>query len=115
MRGLHGEKVRADETTMTTRWTRDPRKPPKPKAPTPKLDAPLEAYPATCDRCGHTATRAGGCVEITDAIIIFSWLFTGGAAPAPPSPASPGYRAEECDSDATDDAIGCEGQAVTCG
>ena len=56
-----------------------------------------------------------GNIEITDAIIIFSWLFTGGAAPAPPSPASPGYRAEECDSDATDDAIGCESPAVTCG
>ena len=56
-----------------------------------------------------------GNIEITDAIIIFSWLFTGGAAPAPPSPASPGYRAEECDNDATDDGIGCELQAVTCG
>ncbi|MGE4606310.1 MAG: hypothetical protein AAEJ52_06175, partial [Myxococcota bacterium] len=69
---LHGEEVRADETTTmrTTRWTRDPRKPPKPKATGTtgtKLDAPLEAYPSKCDTCGHTATRAGGCVEIFDA------------------------------------------------
>jgi hypothetical protein len=55
-----------------------------------------------------------GAVEITDAIIIFSWLFTGGAAPAAPSPLSPGYTAAECGPDATEDGIGCDALAPTC-
>jgi hypothetical protein len=65
--------------------------------------------------CGDAAdTNDTGSVEITDAIIIFSWLFTGGAAPAAPSPLSPGYSAAECDSDPTEDGLGCERPSPVC-
>ena len=60
-------------------------------------------------------TNDTGAVEITDAIIIFSWLFTGGVAPAVPSPQSPGYLPADCGPDATKDGLGCETPAPTCG
>ena len=69
------------------------------------------APPACLDAADTNDT---GSVEITDAIIIFSWLFTGGAAPAEPSPVSPGYRREECGSDATDDGIDCARPSPVC-
>ena len=53
-------------------------------------------------------------IEITDAIIIFSWLFSGGAAPAEPSPLSPGYSAKECAGDPTDDGLGCDRLSPVC-
>ena len=55
-----------------------------------------------------------GNIEITDAIIIFSWLFTGGAPPAPPTPSSPGYPAEDCGVDETEDGLGCEMPTRVC-
>ena len=66
----------------------------------------------TGDNRNHTNDT--GNVEITDAIIIFSWLFTGGAPPAAPSPVSPGYSAEECRGDPTDDALGCVSPSPVC-
>ena len=59
-------------------------------------------------------TNDSGVVEITDAIIIFSWLFTGGAAPVDPSPLSPGYEREECGEDLTGDGIGCNQVSPVC-
>ena len=59
-------------------------------------------------------TNDTGTVEITDAIIIFSWLFSGGAPPAEPSPLSPGYSREECAADPTEDGIGCARPSATC-
>ena len=47
-------------------------------------------------------------------IIIFSWLFSGGDAPAAPSPLSPGYGRDECTEDPTEDGIGCEVVSPTC-
>ena len=65
--------------------------------------------------CADAAdTNDTGNVEITDAIIIFSWLFTGGASPAAPSPLSPGYSAEECAEDPTEDGLGCELPSPVC-
>ena len=55
-----------------------------------------------------------GAMEITDAIIIFGWLFTGGLPPAAPTPLSPGYSAEECGVDPTEDGLGCEQVSLTC-
>jgi len=55
-----------------------------------------------------------GAIEITDAIIVFSWLFSGGNAPAAPSPASPGYLSTDCGEDVTEDGLGCESVAITC-
>ena len=69
------------------------------------------APPACADAMDTNDT---GNIEITDAIIIFSWLFTGGAPPAAPSPASPGYTAEECGADDTDDELGCESPSPVC-
>ena len=69
------------------------------------------AAPACADAADTNDT---GNVEITDAIIIFSWLFTGGAPPAAPSPLSPGYSAEECRGDPTDDALGCASPSPVC-
>ena len=37
-----------------------------------------------------------------------------GAPPAAPSPLSPGYSAEECRSDPTDDALGCASPSPVC-
>ena len=55
-----------------------------------------------------------GAIEITDAIIIFSWLFTGGDVPAEPSPTVPGYPAEDCGEDLTEDGIDCEQASPVC-
>jgi len=55
-----------------------------------------------------------GVLEITDAIIIFGWLFNGGGAPAAPAPLSPGYSAEQCGVDPTEDGFGCERVSLTC-
>ena len=59
-------------------------------------------------------TNDTGAIEITDAIIIFGWLFTGGVPPAAPTPLSPGYSEEECGVDPTEDALGCERVSPTC-
>jgi hypothetical protein len=55
-----------------------------------------------------------GDLGITDAISIFGWLFTGGLPPAAPTPLSPGYSAEECGVDLTDDGLGCERVSPIC-
>ena len=55
-----------------------------------------------------------GAIEITDAIIIFGWLFTGGNAPAPPGPTSPGYLSSDCGEDLSEDTIGCARSALIC-
>ena len=69
------------------------------------------AAPACADAADTNDT---GNIEITHASIIFSWLFTGGAPPAAPSPVSPGYSAEECRGDPTDDALGCVSPSPVC-
>ncbi|MDE0740074.1 MAG: hypothetical protein OSB83_12785 [Planctomycetota bacterium] len=53
-------------------------------------------------------------IEITDAIIIFSWLFSGGAAPAEPSPLRTGYSADEGGGDLSKDGIGCDQPSPVC-
>ena len=70
------------------------------------------APPACMDSADANDT---GFIEITDAIIIFSWLFTGGAPPAPPTPSSPGYPAEDCGVDETEDGLGGEMPTRVCG
>ena len=68
--------------------------------------------PPTC--LDSADTNDTGSIEITDAIIVFGWLFSGGVPPAEPSPLRPGYSRKECAVDPTDDNIGCDLVAPTC-
>ena len=55
-----------------------------------------------------------GAIEITDAIIVFGWLFSGGEGPLEPSPSSSAYSASDCNKDPTSDLIGCEQVSRVC-
>ncbi len=64
------------------------------------------AAPACVD-AADTDDDGGQRPTLTDAVIIFSWLFSGGVPPAVPSPDGPSYVAENCGPDVTDDAMDC--------
>ena len=53
-----------------------------------------EATPS-CMQAANT-TGSGGTLTITDAVLVFSWLFAGGDDPAPPSPSVANYPASDC-------------------
>ena len=59
-------------------------------------------------------TDDNGALVISDAVIIFSYLFTGGPAPVAPSPSSTTYASDDCAEDPTDDELGCETPGAPC-
>ena len=66
-------------------------------------------------RCFDAAdTDDNGVLELTDAVRIFSWLFSGGAPPLPPTPSSGAYAEGDCGEDPTADGLGCETLSPTC-
>jgi hypothetical protein len=59
---------------------------------------------------------SGGRLNLTDAIVIFNWLFTGGPVPRMPSPNATTYAAAACGVDPSGDADGldCAAPAGIC-
>ena len=66
------------------------------------------------DRTGKIAEAIGK--TIVNSLIPFRGLVReiSGAAPAAPSPLSPGYSAAECAADPTEDGLGCETPSPVC-
>ncbi|MCZ6793697.1 MAG: hypothetical protein O7J95_08805 [Planctomycetota bacterium] len=56
----------------------------------------------------------GALPTLTDAIIIFQWLFLGGPAPRAPSPSAASYQPEDCGIDPTDDLMDCAMSPAAC-
>ncbi|MCZ6794735.1 MAG: hypothetical protein O7J95_14090, partial [Planctomycetota bacterium] len=61
-----------------------------------------------------TDDDGGARPSLTDAVIIFSWLFSGGMAPREPTPDAPNYAADRCATDPTDDEMDCAVAANDC-
>ncbi len=56
----------------------------------------------------------GDMPTLTDAIRIFNWLFLGGPAPAPPTPQSATFGAQDCGVDTTGDGMNCSTSPGPC-
>ncbi|MCZ6793400.1 MAG: hypothetical protein O7J95_07285, partial [Planctomycetota bacterium] len=74
----------------------------------------LGAAAPVCLDAADTDDDGGERPSLTDAVIIFAWLFSGGDAPREPSPSMPTYPAEDCGLDTTDDGMDCAMRAATC-
>ncbi|MCZ6792283.1 MAG: hypothetical protein O7J95_01565, partial [Planctomycetota bacterium] len=74
----------------------------------------LGAPAPICLDAADTDDDGGERPSLTDAVIIFAWLFSGGPAPRAPGPTAPGYPAENCGLDMTDDMMDCAVAAATC-
>jgi len=61
-------------------------------------------------------TDNNGALVISDAVVVFSYLFTGGPPPRAPAPSEPTYTTDDCGPDAEGDVDGldCATLANTC-
>ena len=71
--------------------------------------------PPACMDAADVDDSGGDRPDISDAIALFGWLFLGRTPPAPPTPGEADYVEADCGIDPTDDAMGCERSAGTCG
>ncbi|MCZ6796233.1 MAG: hypothetical protein O7J95_21690, partial [Planctomycetota bacterium] len=74
----------------------------------------LGAAAPACLDAADTDDSGGANPTLTDAVIVFSWLFSGGPPPREPSPSSPTYAATDCGPDTTEDAMDCATSSTTC-
>ncbi|MCZ6539724.1 MAG: hypothetical protein O6922_07865 [Chloroflexi bacterium] len=72
-----------------------------------------DAEPA-CFAAAKTTGSPGGLI-ITDAVFIFTWLFSGGDAPPPPTPSAATYLSADCGPDPLgEEGLGCLTPAAKC-
>ncbi|MCZ6795379.1 MAG: hypothetical protein O7J95_17375 [Planctomycetota bacterium] len=74
----------------------------------------LGAAAPACMDAADTDDDGGARPTLTDAVIVFAWLFSGGNPPREPTPGGPTYAAEDCGPDRTADAMDCARMAGIC-